>query len=288
MLKTAVITDEISQDLQVACDLACKYHLDGIEIRSVWDKGPHKLSDSDIRNIRDIANKANLSVCGISAPFFKCELDSDSEIAEQFEILDRCIHLAKELNCSFIRGFTFWAKGDYAANLPKIVSKIQDASKRLDGTGITLVIEMDPSVYAGNAARVAEVVRAVDRPNVRALFDPGNLVWNYPNAEVPFPDAYDTLKPYISHVHVKDATVIDGKPDAVKVGTGDVDFAGLFARLVKDGYDGYVVLETHYRLAKEISAELLALPGGAEFSDGAFPATDESLASMCEILSKIQ
>ena len=95
------------------------------------------------------------------------------------------------------------------------------------------------------------------------------------------------MKPYIAHVHVKDAAIVNGKPDAVKVGTGLVDFKGLFRRLIDDGYDGYIVLETHYRLAGEISEELLALPGGAAFSDGAFSATDESLGALCDMLAAL-
>lgn len=286
MFKKGVITDEISQDLQVACDLANKYGLDGLEIRSVWDKGPHKLDDADIKKIHEIATKANLEICGISAPFFKCDIDSESEIKEQYEILDRCVHLAKELGAPYVRGFTFWSKGEFNDYFDRIVSNIQDAAKHIEGTGITLVIEMDPSVFANDAARVAKIVAAVDRPNVKALFDPGNLVWN-PNHETPYPDAYETLKPYIAHVHIKDADIVNGKPDAVKVGTGRVDFKSLFKRLTEENYNGYIVLETHYRLAKEISEELLALPGGAEFSSGAYEATDESLAAMNELLTNL-
>ncbi len=286
MFKKGVITDEISQDLQVACDLANKYGLDGVEIRSVWDHGPHQLTDAEIEKIREITAKADLAVCGISAPFFKCDINKDDEIAAQYEILDRCVQLARKLNAPYVRGFTFWSCGDFDEYFDRIVAHLQDAAKRIEGTGVTLVIEMDPSVFACDAARVARVVGAVDRPNVRGLFDPGNLIWN-PDHEVPYPDAYEVMKPYIAHVHVKDATVKDGKPDAVKVGTGDVDFKGLFRRLIDDGYEGYVVLETHYRLTGEISEELLALPGGAAFSDGAFSATDESLAAMCDMIAAL-
>lgn len=286
MFKKGVITDEISQDLQVACDLAKKYGLDGVEIRSVWDRGPHKLDDADIAKIQEITKAAGLEVCGISAPFFKCDIDNDAEIKEQYEILDRCVALAQKLSAPFVRGFTFWSKGEFDEYFDRIVAHLQDAAKHIEGTGITLVIEMDPSVFANDAARVAKIVAAVDRENVRGLFDPGNLIWN-PNYETPYPDAYEIMKPYIAHVHVKDADIINGKPDAVKVGTGRVDFKGLFRRLIDDGYQGYIVLETHYRLAGEISEELLALPGGAAFSDGAFSATDESLAALCDMLAAL-
>ena len=48
MFKKGVITDEISQDFKTAVDLALKYGLNGIEIRSVWEKGPHELQNAPI------------------------------------------------------------------------------------------------------------------------------------------------------------------------------------------------------------------------------------------------
>ena len=44
MFKKGVITDEISQDMGQAVELASKYGLDGVEIRSVWEKSPHGTS----------------------------------------------------------------------------------------------------------------------------------------------------------------------------------------------------------------------------------------------------
>ena len=288
MFKKAVISDEISQDLQVACDLAKQHGFQGLELRSVWGKGPHVLSDEEFAKIRKIMDENGLEVCGISAPFLKCELTSEAEVAEQFDtVLARCIAFAKAVGTSYIRGFTGWKRGELDDAMPRIVELLRRASDILAKEGCTLLIEMDPSVYAYDAKSVAAVVKAVDRDNVCALFDPGNLIWNE-NPEVSFPDAYETLKPYFRHVHIKDAIKeADGSATCVKVGTGDVDFLGLFKELKATGYEGYIVLETHYRLKKEISEELLALPGGDEFSDGAFDASNESMIAINEMLAKI-
>ena len=40
MIKLGVITDEVSQDLEEAIQFAQRFQLDGLEIRSVWDRGP--------------------------------------------------------------------------------------------------------------------------------------------------------------------------------------------------------------------------------------------------------
>jgi len=46
--KTSVISDEIAQDVVIASDTAAEYHLDALEIRGAWGKGPHDLAAGDI------------------------------------------------------------------------------------------------------------------------------------------------------------------------------------------------------------------------------------------------
>lgn len=277
MFKTAIITDELSQDLELACQIAKQYDLSGIELRSVWGKGPHLLSDDEVEEIAKIAKRYELEVCGISAPFFKCEIDNEEEIAQQYEILDRCINLANKTGAKFVRGFTFWSHGrDFDEYFDQIVDRLKAAAKYVEGKGITLVIEMDPTLFACDATKVAKVVKAVNHAQVKGLFDPGNILW-VPGAETPYPDGYEAIKDCMVHVHIKDADMVDGKIDAVKIGTGLVDYKGFIARLKEDKYEGYIVLETHYRMKKELSEEQLALPGGADFSDGAIPASTECL-----------
>ena len=53
-MKTAVITDEISQNPEQAAKVASDFCLDGIELRSVWDKQPHELSEKEIDRIKNI------------------------------------------------------------------------------------------------------------------------------------------------------------------------------------------------------------------------------------------
>ena len=44
MFKLAVISDEVSQDFQTVVNVSAEYKLNGVEIRSVWDKPPQDLS----------------------------------------------------------------------------------------------------------------------------------------------------------------------------------------------------------------------------------------------------
>jgi sugar phosphate isomerase/epimerase len=130
------------------------------------------------------------------------------------------------------------------------------------------------------------VVEAVGSPLVRALWDPGNDIWD-PLSEAPFPEGYNIIKPVMAHMHLKDGTRKSGKAEGAPVTKGDVDFEGQFRALIADGYSGYVSLETHYRPAHKLSEELLAMPKGAAFSYGGYEATDESLGLWKALMDRI-
>ncbi|NLA54176.1 MAG: hypothetical protein GX858_07500 [Clostridiales bacterium] len=68
MYKTAVITDEITQDILVAAKLAKQYGLDALEIRSVNDRNPFQMSMHDAREIKSVADDYGLKICCVASP----------------------------------------------------------------------------------------------------------------------------------------------------------------------------------------------------------------------------
>ena len=287
MFKKAVITDEITQDFDLALEIALKYGLDGVEVRSVEELGPFEWTDELVNKMKMKADIAGLEICCISSPFFKCEIDDKEEIARQYESLRRCVKHAKVLGAKLIRGFTFWDRGGFEARIPEIAALFNEVIQILDEADMVMVLENDPGVYAGNAVKVAKVVDAIASPRVQALWDPGNSLYD-PDSESPYPHGYEIIKDKMAHVHLKDSAMIDGKPTGVPVSKGDVDFEGQFRRLIQDGYKGYVALETHYRPAHLISKALLKMPKGSAFSHGGQEATEESLVLWDQLLDRIK
>jgi L-ribulose-5-phosphate 3-epimerase len=286
MFKKGIITDEISQDLKTALELASRYKLNGIEIRSVWDKGPHQLDRNDVNEMRKIIEDTDLEVCAVSSPFFKCDIDSRQEIENNIEILKRCIEVANNLGTHMIRGFTFWKKGKLEDYIGKILKEFEKPVEILKKEKITLVLENEPSVFASNALMLDYILEKINSTCVKAVWDPGNSIYD-PDGEIPFPDGYERIKNHMVHMHLKDAKVLtDGKIVGVPLGDGNVDYVGHFKELLKSGYKGYVVLETHYRPEHEISAELLTLPGGSAFSYLGYEASELCLKRWEEILKK--
>lgn len=287
MFKLAVITDEVSQDFKVAVDLAQRYNLSAVEIRSVYEKGPFELKQTDIDKMQNILSNTNLEVCCISSPFYKCNLDEKKEIEQNIEGLKRCIDMADRLGANIIRGFTFWDKGDFNERTCDIAEMFIKPIQLLKQSNKMLALEFDPTVYATNAQKLLRVIRKINSPLVKALWDPGNDIYD-PEHECPYPNGYEIIKDDICHIHLKDARLVEGKPQSTPMCEGEVDYKGQLTRLLVDGYQGYLSLETHYRPTKALSEELLQMPKGSAFSHLGLEASTESLDNIMKLIKEIK
>jgi len=285
--KLSVITDEVSQDLETVAKFANRFKLDGIEIRTVWNRKPQDLVDK-VDEIREILKKYDLKVSAIASPFFKADIDSEKEYQEHLEILKNCISLAKSLDTNIIRGFTFWRKNNLDEYLERIIEKFQKPLEIIESEGVLLGIENEPSTFVGNGKELAVFLDRLGSKNVKALWDPGNDIWD-PNGETPYPDGYEYVKGRIIHVHIKDGIRrgSSGKHEFSAVGEGEVNFPDQFRALKEDGYEGYLSLETHWRPGKQLSEDLVSKPGGKEFSGLGEYASEVCMRNLLKILANL-
>lgn len=288
MFKLSVITDEVSQDLEVAARFARRFNLSGVEIRSVWGKTPQNLLNS-ADDIKKVLREHDLKVCAIASPFFKADIDDEKEYREHLDILRDCIQLAKRLDTNIIRGFTFWRKNKMDEYLERIVEKCQKPLEIVESEGILLGIENESSTFVGNGEELARILDKLASKNVKAIWDPGNNVWD-PFGERPYPDGYRHVRDKIIHVHVKDGVRRgrEGKPEAVPFGEGEVDYHGQLKALKEDGYKGYLSLETHWRpTKKQLEEKLVVKPGGEEFSRLGEEASDICMRKLSNMLNSL-
>jgi sugar phosphate isomerase/epimerase len=288
MFKLAVISDEVSQDFQTVVDVAAEYKLNGVEIRSVWDKPPQDLNDEDMAKMEGILDAAGIEVAGIASPFFKCDIDNEQERREHLEILRKCIKMAHFFGTNIVRGFAFW-KTDRTEELwDTILEYYREPVKIVESEGIFIGLENESSTSLYNAKLTARFIDDVGSPNVRAIWDPANETYAE-GGETPYPDAYNRLKAKMIHCHAKDSALSpEGKLESVPVGTGIVDWKGQIKELLDSGYEGYLSLETHWRPKKVLSEDLLNRPGGAAFSEAGEEASRVCLDNIFGILKELK
>jgi len=285
MFTLGVFTDEIDQDFQRAVDVAREFGLTGLEIRTVWDTNPQDITDEQVARMKEIMAGAGMAVCSIGSPFYKCDIDSPEERAEHIDILRRCIRLANAFDCTVVRGFTFWRKGQAADRWQEILEAYDEPARLAADGGVTIGIENESATMIGTGEETARFVRDLNRSSVRITWDCANA---HDDGEVPYPDGYEAVKDLLCHVHLKDARINPetGKHENCPVGEGEIDIRGQFQALVRDGYDGTVSLETHWR-PKALNEDLLNRPGGSSFSLNAETASRVCLQNIRAMLKDL-
>ena len=282
--KLSVITDEISQDLGHALEIANKeFGLSYVELRGLWKKNIINLDENETGEVRRLLQKFDLQVTDIASPLFKTDwpgapsskyspkapqFGADYSFAQQGEVLERSIAIAKALGTERVRCFDFWRLDDPKPFREAMDSKLRDTAVQVAPKKITLLLENEFACNTATGAEAARTLQAVQSPNFKLNWDPGNAAYR---GEIAFPDGFAKIpKERMGHMHCKDvARKADGTFEWAAMGRGIIDYVGQFRALVQAGYSGTMSLETHWRGA-----------GSEEES------SRQSLAGMKEQLSK--
>jgi sugar phosphate isomerase/epimerase len=150
---------------------------------------------------------------------------------------------------------------NHAAHWNQLVAALRTLAPEAADTGIRLCVENHFGTMTQTAVDTARLVREVDHPAVRVLYDQANLTFTH---DEPYEQALAIQGDLIGHVHVKDLVFTD--PDAPfqaaetarvaaseravrsrVVGDGIVPWGGILAALSTLGYDDMLTLEYEYR-----------------------------------------
>ncbi len=282
-MKLSIITDEMTQDLDEAIRFAQTFHLNGLELRTIDGQPLEALSEKRLAEIRHICHEEGLEICNLASSFFKCSY-SQVQREKEIEKLKRLLQAAHIVECQTLRGFAFF----YEENVPQeqIASTFEKPLALLKDAGKQLLLESDPSVMTTNHRALRHLLDTINQPEwIGAIFDPGNDIYD-PQGEIPYPDGFLQIQPYVKHIHIKDAVLTPEGPTCVCIGTGQVDYAGILDALLASGYNGYLSLENHYRKGRTIDEAQMKRPGGADFSDGGAEAAAESMAALQRMLKE--
>jgi L-ribulose-5-phosphate 3-epimerase len=289
MWRLGVITDEIDNDMEHALAVAQELGLTDVELNNLWGHNIVELSDAEIERAKQLLREGGFRVPVIDTPAFKAVLlDSvkspmdSQEYQAHLEWVRRGCELAQRFEAPFVRLFSFRKSGMEGLGNPsprltrggpipeemleKIAIGLQGAAKMAQAYGVTLLLENVRSCWGNTCWNAARIIEATDHPALKAIWDPGN---DYVAGGDPFPEGYEVLRPWIVHVHLKNAVVLDaetGRTGWQRIGGGDLDFVPMLRRLRADGYEGVVALETHWR-GENLTAEESSRRSFADLSD---------------------
>lgn len=262
-----VITDEIDQDFARACRIAAELGMRYVELHELWHKSVHELSDTELTEAKAILDNHGLRthlICGmLFRPFSLADVELASmtehpRFREHMERLDRFIQMAHHFDAPYIRTFGFTRDvggtnpsprspdggGLDDATLAKIAHGLRMACDRLQSEGLILAMENARSLYANTGGNMRRVLDAVDRPNLKIIWDPANA---YVAGEDPVA-GLEQVRGQIIDVHCKDARVEDettGLTSWARIGDGGTDWATQLRLLQSEPVHTYTI-ETHW------------------------------------------
>lgn len=166
------------------------------------------------------------------------------------------IDLAQQLRCPYVRVFPnlFPKDQDKQATIGLIANGLQTLGNYAQDKNVTVLMETH-----GDAVYIEDlktIMQAAANRHVGLLWDVANM-WTV--TKEPPVKAYAELEPYIRHTHIKDARLVDGKPQYTFLGKGEVPIFEAIALLQKSGFPGYYSFEWEKLWHPELAEPELAL-----------------------------
>jgi sugar phosphate isomerase/epimerase len=168
----------------------------------------------------------------------------------------RFIDLAQQIACPYIRVYpnNFPKDQDKKATKELIVKGLLELGDYAKGSNVSVLMETHGDVLY--IADIADIAKASEHEHVGLVWDAYNM-WSI-TKESPA-TAYEALKKYIKHTHIKDARLINGKAQFVLLGTGDSYIFEAIDILVKNKFPGYYSFEWEKLWHPEIADPEIAL-----------------------------
>lgn len=240
--------DEISPQLDEQLATLRQESLRFLDLRGVWGTNVLDLSARQVETLKERLAQAGIAVSAIGSPIGKIPIAAD--FAPHLAAFQRALDLARAFDAPFLRIFSFFIPEghDPAEYRDEVLSRLTRLVRAAEGQGITLVHENEKEIYGDTPERCLDLLRAIDSPILRAVWDPANFVQV---GVTPFSEGYAALRPYIAYVHVKDALL--GSGQVVPPGQGDGQLRETLAALRDSGFDGFFSLEPHLKTAGPFS-----------------------------------
>jgi sugar phosphate isomerase/epimerase len=227
--------------LQKVVDFAVQHGYSGIELRGLkremdLTKCPEFTNNREAtlqlmkqKNLRfvDLGSSCNLHFPGGE--------EREKNLAEGKAFID----LAQQLNCPNVRVFpNKLPKENKQATIDLIAKGLKELGDHANGKKVKVLMETHGE--ATWTEDLEKIMLAASHPNVGLVWDITNM-WTI-TKESPAA-VYKRLNKYIHHTHIKDAKLVDGKVQYVRLGQGEVPLAEALTALSKGGYKGYYSFE---------------------------------------------
>ncbi len=232
--------DEISPDPNEQFEVLARCGVKHLELRSIHRTNVLDLADQQLAELKKGMLDHGFQLSAIGSPIGKVKID-DPWPAHWQRFL-RAIEVAHFLATPRIRIFSFYPAQEgesWDRHRSTVIERLQQMTERAARDNVFLWHENEHRIYGEDPARVVDLMRTINHPHLRAVYDAANYVlggfdpWQ----------AWLLTKPWTVHFHIKDWN--RGEPHGVPAGQGQGRLAEVLADAWQSGYQGFATLEPH-------------------------------------------
>ncbi len=246
MLKLSAFADEISPELDEQIRVCRDNGITHFELRGVYGINVMDFDRAIRHEVKTKLAANGLGVISIGSPIGKVAIDKPW--SEHFDRFKLAVEIAEFFDAPLIRLFSYYpaggeGKGPLDLIRDEVIRRFRQKVDYLKAHPVTLVHENEKGIFGDIGRRCIDLMQMVDSPKLRCAFDFANFVQV---GEKPI-ENWPLLKPYTTHIHIKDAKA--GTGVVVPAGEGDGDIGPILIDAYQSGYRGFVSMEPHLKVA---------------------------------------
>jgi len=252
MAKLSAFADEVADGFLEQVKYLAAERVGYIEIRFVNKKNIMDLTDDELNVAKKQMTDYGLKVSAIGSPIGKVKIDEP--FGPHLDKFKHAVELALFFEAPYIRMFSYYAPegqniDDYRDQVMKRMAAKVEIIKNID---VIMVHENETDIYGHTAENCVDIVKTINSPKLRLVYDPGNFVWGQKTTDN-VTTCWPLMKPYVSHIHIKDWKV--GEDIGSIPGEGDGQIRELLAELAAINYDGCLTMEPHLRAGGQFGGD---------------------------------
>lgn len=270
--RLSLVAEEIGNDFEKILAFATDLDIKDVEFGTLWGKRIDLVSQKKLIKAKELLEEFDMRARVIAPQTFKSVLlgnvplehiEDEPHFQEHMQLLKVQLSVAKFFDAPLTRVFSFRREGMIGLGNPspiyprggefpeqmqeKVARAFSLACQEAEKVRVPLALENVRSCWGNSGYNTSLILERVNSPWLTVIWDPANA---FVSGEVDaYPVGYEAVKPYISHVHLKDAVVIDDKSGLTlweRIGDGSVDYKNQMNALNQSEFSGCVSIETHW------------------------------------------
>ncbi len=240
------IGDEGSPDIRGQIENHRTLGWNTIELRNVDGQNVCEMKDAEFDAVYGEMNTAGFTAAGFGSAIANWARPITTPFEQDVEDLRRAAPRMRRLKTDYIRIMSY--PNDNLSEKEwrhEVFRRIRELTRIAEGEGIVLLHENCDGWASKNPENLETLIREIDSPALRIVFDVGNPVGYGGDSEATW-RFYKTAKPYIAHFHIKDCKPVEkGEIVHTLPGDGACEVEAVMRDLFESGYEGRFSIEPH-------------------------------------------